>query len=82
MRPTQRKGLHTPSRDDYNIKSICPSGGHGRGHRPALQNRAAARNVPVTVNSNVREARDGLVGPDTYNQTKPTHVRLLVARAY
>ena len=25
-------------------------GGHGRGHRLALQNRAAARNVPLTVN--------------------------------
>ena len=32
--------------DDYYIKSICPSGGHGRGHRLALQNRAAARHVP------------------------------------
>ena len=31
--------------------TICPSGGHGRGHRLALQNRAATRNVPLTVNS-------------------------------
>ena len=30
--------------------SICPSGGHGRGHRLALQNRAADRNNPLTVN--------------------------------
>ena len=35
--------------DDYYVKSICPSGGHGRGHRLALQNRAAARHVPLTV---------------------------------
>ena len=33
--------------DDTYIKSICPSGGHGRGHRLAPQNRAAARNVTV-----------------------------------
>ena len=33
------------SSDDYYIKSICPSGDHGRGHRLALQNRAAARHV-------------------------------------
>ena len=31
-------------------------GDHGRGHRLALQNRAAARNVPLTVN-----ALDGFV---------------------
>ena len=42
-------GTH-PSPDDDYIKSICPSGGHGRGHRLALQNRAAARHVPLTVN--------------------------------
>ena len=40
--------LH-PTADDYYIKPICPSGGHGRGHRLALQNRAAARHVPLTV---------------------------------
>ena len=33
--------------DDSYAKSICPSGGHGRGHRLALQNRAAARNNPI-----------------------------------
>ena len=38
--------------DDYYIKSICPSGGHGRGHRLAIQNRAEARNVPLIVNAN------------------------------
>ena len=26
--------------DDYYIQSICPSGGDGRGHHPALQNRS------------------------------------------
>ena len=40
--------LH-PSADDYYVKPISPSGGHGRGHRLALQNRAAARHVPITV---------------------------------
>ena len=29
----------------YYVKPICPSGGHGRGHRLALQNRAAARHT-------------------------------------
>ena len=49
---TRRKGTRTPSiPDDYYIKSICPSGGHGRGHRLALQNRAAARHVLLTVNT-------------------------------
>ena len=38
-----------PVSDDYYIKPICPSGGHDRGHRLALQNRAAARNVPLTL---------------------------------
>ena len=33
--------------DDYYIKSICPSGGHGHGQRLALQNRAETR-VPFT----------------------------------
>ena len=37
--------------DGTYIKPSCPSGGHGRGHRLAIQNRAAARNVPLTVNS-------------------------------
>ena len=37
--------------DGTYIKPICPSGGHGHGHRLALQNRAAARNVPLTVNN-------------------------------
>ena len=47
---TDRRGITTlPISDDYYIKSICPSGGHGRGHRLALQKRAAARNVPLTV---------------------------------
>ena len=41
--------LH-PTTDDYYVKPICPPGGHGRGHRLALQNRAAARHVPLTVN--------------------------------
>ena len=40
-----KEGPTLPLSDDYYIKSICPSGGHGRGHRPAIQNRAAARHV-------------------------------------
>ena len=35
--------------DDYYIKSMCPSGGPGRGHRLALQNRAAARHIPYIL---------------------------------
>ena len=31
------------------VKSISPSGGHGRGHRPAIQNRAAARHVQLQL---------------------------------
>ena len=50
VRPPPEEGPTLPISDDYYIKSICPSGGHGRGHRLALQNRAAARNVPLTVN--------------------------------
>ena len=49
--------------DDYStyIKSICPSGGHGRGYRPALQNRPAARHVQLQLQTrktgaNPREA--------------------------
>ena len=38
-----KEGLTLPIYDDYYLKSICPPGGHGRGHRLALQNRAAAR---------------------------------------
>ena len=45
------------SRTDYYIKfwikSICTSGGHGRGHRPAIQNLAAARHVPLTVRTRI-----------------------------
>ena len=52
----EEEGPTHPLPDDYYIittnyiKSICPSGGHGRGHRPAIQNRAAARYVQLTVN--------------------------------
>ena len=46
LRPPPKEGPTLPISDDYYIKSICPSGGHGRGHRLALQNRPAARNVP------------------------------------
>ena len=35
--------------DTFYIKSICPSGGHGRGHHLALQNRDGGRNVPLTI---------------------------------
>ena len=49
MRPP-KEGPTPPISDDYYIKSICPSGGHGRGHRLALQNRAAARHMQLTVN--------------------------------
>ena len=47
-----KEGCTHPLSDDYYIKSICPSGEHGRGQRPALQNRAAAqkkRHVGRTV---------------------------------
>ena len=33
-----KEGNTHPIPDDYYTKSICPSGGHGRGHRLALQN--------------------------------------------
>ena len=46
-----KEGPTPPISDDYYTKSICPSGGHGRGHRLALQNRAAARHTQLTVNS-------------------------------
>ena len=35
--------------DDYYIKPMRPSGGPGRGHCLALQNRAAACHTPYTV---------------------------------
>ena len=43
---------------------VCPSGGHGRGHRLALQNRPAARHVPLTVRTRPRRSlthRDALL---------------------
>ena len=46
-----KEGNTHPLSDDYYIKSTCPSGGHDRGHRPAIQNRVAARHVPLTINS-------------------------------
>ena len=49
--PPEGRAYTEPTTDGTYIKPICPSGGHGRGHRLALQNRAAARHVPLTVNS-------------------------------
>ena len=43
-----KEGPTSPVSDDSYHKSICPPG-HGRGHRLALQNRAAARHAPYTV---------------------------------
>ena len=34
----------------YTSPFALPGGGHGRGHRLALQNWAAALNLPLTVN--------------------------------
>ena len=48
--PHPKEGPTLPVSDDYYIKSICPSGGLGRGHRLALQNQAAARQSTRTVN--------------------------------
>ena len=60
--PPKERNTH-PTPGDYCIKSICPSGGHGRGYRLALQNRAAARHVPLTVNFAIDETSSFNLSP-------------------
>ena len=62
-----------PTTDDYYIKSICPSGGHGRGHRLALilylaRALGATALVPWDFLVPSREVRRYKTGPrlDTY----------------
>ena len=66
---------HAPHPDDYYIKSICPSGGHGRGHRMFASRykpgRGSKRTV-ITVNSSTVEVE---VRTDASNQSPHTAVR-------
>ena len=55
-----KEGNTHPTPDDYYKKSICPSGGHGRGHRLALRYKTGPHMAEVEPSPrSVRAPRSG-----------------------